>query len=241
MNKLETLLAQRTESFVAVPRTENEIFAFKRKNHGPHRLSRPFPGFHHCPFLGFIGGTKKRVGCLLHPSVPGNNGVDYRSLSWYGEQACQTYFCPSTHKLPSVYQSILIQTIDSWYTFGLIVTEHALLIAYFKEIETRLGRPVVVGDYVNNIKAADALNEFAELKTNWPYRRDDCPGPCNFFFENGLYPRPDFLLAIPTSWPSSYKEIFRELDSGFSSEKEIIEGCRLLDNLFVKTQQAIES
>ena len=241
MEKLEMLLTQRTVSFASVPRTEDEIFSFKRKNNGPHRLSRPFPGFHHCPFLGFIGGPKKRVGCLLHPSVPGNNGVDYRSLSWYGEQACRNYFCPSTDKIPRVFKLILIQSIDNWYTFGLIVTEYALLTAYFKEIEFRLGRQVVVSDYVNNIKAANALNEFAELKANWPYRRDDCPGPCNFFFENGLYPRPDFFHTIPAGWPTSYKEIFRELDSDFSSEKDLIEGCRLLDNLFVKTQRAIES
>ncbi|TKB10041.1 hypothetical protein [Desulforhopalus sp. IMCC35007] len=241
MEKLEMLLTQRTVSFASVPRTEDEIFAFKRKNNGPHRLSRPFPGFHHCPFLGLIGGLKKRVGCLLHPSVPGNNGVDYRSLSWYGEQACRNYFCPSTHKISSVFKLILIQSIDNWYTFGLIVTEYALLTAYFKEIESRLGRQVVVSDYVNNIKAANALNEFAKLKANWPYRRDDCPGPCNFFFENGLYSRPDFFHTPPGGWPTSYKEIFRELDSEFSSEKDLVEGCRLLDNLFVKTQRAIES
>ena len=32
--------------------------------------------------------------------------------------------------------SILIQSIDNWYIFGLIVTEHALVTTYFKEIDT---------------------------------------------------------------------------------------------------------
>jgi hypothetical protein len=237
--KLETLLAKRTETFAFVPRTENGIFEFQRKNKGPHRLSRPFPGFHHCPFLGFIGSKKNRVGCLLHPSAPGNNGVDYRSLSWYGEKACRSYFCPTTHKLPTVYQSIVIQTIENWYTFGLIVTEHALVIAYFKEMESRLGRKIVVSDYVENSRAADAFREFAELKAKWPYRRDDAPGPCNFFFENGLYPRPDLLYTIPDIRPSSYKEILRELDSDFASAKEVAAAYKLLDDLFVKTERAI--
>ena len=68
--KLEDLLSKRTKAFASVPRTEDGIYKFKRKNRGPHRLSRPFPGFHHCPFLGLIGGEKSRVGCLLHPTVP---------------------------------------------------------------------------------------------------------------------------------------------------------------------------
>jgi hypothetical protein len=144
--KLEKLLSKRTEDFTSVPRSEDGIFEFQRNNKGPHRLSRPFAQFHHCPFLGLIGEKKSRPGCLLHPATPGNNGVDYRSLSWYGEQACRTYFCPSTEKLPPLYQSILLQTIDDWYVFGLIVTEHALLTAYFKEVESRLGRHVTESD-----------------------------------------------------------------------------------------------
>jgi hypothetical protein len=237
--KLEILLSKRTKDFASVPRTEDGIYDFQKRNKGPHRLSRPFPQFHHCPFLGLIGGEQKCVGCLLHPAVSGNNGVDYRSLSWYGEQACRTYFCPATKKLLSVHQSILIQAIDDWYVFGLIVTEHALVTAYFKEVESRLGRQVAVSDYTKNIGAADAFREFAELKSKWPYRRNDSLGPCNFFFENGLYPRPDIFRATPDIGLSSYERILRELDSGFSSAKEIEAANQLLDDLFLKTDRAI--
>ncbi len=237
--QLGNLLSRRTEDFTSVPRTEDGIYEFKRKQRGSHRLERPFPGFHHCPFLGLIGSEKSHVGCLLHPEVPGNGGVDYRSMSWYGEQACRTYFCPTTHKLSPVYQSILLQSLDDWYVFGLIVTEHALVTAYFKEVECRLGRHLVVSDYTQNIEAKNALREFAELKLQWPYRRNDSSGPCNFFFENGLYPRADVFrktLAIP---PSSYEKILRELDSGFSSATEIAAADQLLAALFIKTERAL--
>ncbi|MCP4339124.1 MAG: hypothetical protein GY799_09625 [Desulfobulbaceae bacterium] len=240
--KLEILLSKRTEAFASVPRTEDGIYEFQRRNKGPHRLSRPFPQFHHCPFLGLIGGEKSRVGCLLHPATPGNNAVDYRFLSWYGEQACRSYFCPATNKLPTVYQSILIQSIDNWYDFGLIVTEHALMTAYFKEVESRLGRHIEVIDYTQNIAATDALREFTELKSiksKWPYRRDNSPGPCNFFFENGLYSRSAVFRASPDIWLSSYEIILRELDTGFSSAKEVAAADQLLDDLFLKTERAI--
>ncbi|MBU1565756.1 MAG: hypothetical protein KJ630_09015 [Proteobacteria bacterium] len=236
---LEVLLAKRTETFASVPRTEEGIFEFKRRNKGPHRLSRPFPGFHHCPFLGLIGDEKSHVGCLLHPAIPGNNGVDYRSLSWYGEQACRIYFCPATKKLPAVYKSILLQTIDNWYVFGLIVTEHALVTAYFKEVEFRLGRPIAVSDYTQNRVSTEAFREFAELKCKWPYRRKNSPGPCNFFFENGLYPRLGVVRKLLDIRQSSYEKIFSELDSGFSSAKEIAAADQLLDELFLKTVRAI--
>ena len=94
--KLEEMLLHRTEAFDSVPRTEEGIYSFQKRNEGTGPQSRPFPQFYHCPFLGLIGKEKCRVGCLLHPDVPGNNGGDYRILSWYGQQACQPYFCPST-------------------------------------------------------------------------------------------------------------------------------------------------
>lgn len=72
--------------------------------------------------------------------------------------------------------SILIQSIDKWYIFGLIVTEHALVTTYFKEVESRLGRHITMGDYTQNIEAMDAFREFAELKCKWPYRRKDSQG-----------------------------------------------------------------
>ncbi len=238
---LEILLLKRTEAFASVPRTEDGIFEFQRRNKAPHRLSRPFPQFHHCTFLGLIGEMKNRVGCLLHPSASGNNGIDYRSMSWYGELACRTYFCPATKTLPSVYQSILKHSIENWYDFGLIVTEHVLMSAFFREVELRLGRLIVEDDFTDNIGATHALGEFVELKLKWPFRRADCPGPCNYFFENGLYLRPEVYRAAPDIRLSSYEIVFRELDSGFSSVKEIEAAEKLLDDLFVKTKRAIAS
>jgi len=237
--KLEILLARRTKDFASVPRTEESIFEFQRRNKGPHRLSRPFAQFHHCPFLGLVGDGKRRVGCLLHPAVPGNNGVDYRSLSWYGEMACRSYLCPTTRKLPGVYQEIVKQCIDHWYDFGLIVTEYSLLTAYFKEVESRLGRPITLSDYGQNLPAINALKEFTGLKSLWPYRRHDAPGPCNYFFENGLYPRPDVFRATPDIPLSTYEEILRELDSGFLSAEEVEAADRLLADLFLKAERAL--
>lgn len=236
--KLEELLSRRSEDFASVARNEEAIFAYQRRNRGPHRLSRPFAQFHHCPFLGFIGDEKRRVGCLLHPNAPGNNSVDYRSLSWYGEFACRTYFCPSYRRLSEVHKAILLE-IDDWYVFGLIVTEYSLVTDYFRELESRLGRPVQQDDYTRNNPAARSLMAFAQLKSSWPYRRHSGLGPCNFFFENGLYPRPTVFRANDTIPLSKYELILRELDTGLSSVKQLEAAEQLLDDLFFMAEQAL--
>lgn len=237
--KLENLLWKRTEAFAAVPRTENGIYEFHRKYEGPPSRLRPFPDFYHCPFLGLIGDQKKRVGCLLHPAVAGNDGVDYRSFGWYGEQACRTYFCPATRKMSAVYQTILIECIADWYVFGLLVTEHVLVTAYFREVESRIRRHVTVSDYSRNIEAKHVFREFAQLRLEWPYRRKDRPGPCNFFFDNGLYQRPGVLRTAHEIRQSTYENIFGELDSGFTSVEEIETAEQLLDDLFFKSERAL--
>lgn len=239
--KIENLLLKRSRDFASVPRTEEDIYEFQRKNRGADRRIRPFRQFHHCPFLGLIGDPVSRVGCLLHPSAPGNNNIDYRSLSWYGEKACRTYFCPATKKLSVIYKSIVKQSIDDWYVFGLIVTEYTLITAYFKELESRLGRKVTISDFSLNNGARVALRKFTDLKSHWPFRRHDAPGPCNFFFENDLYPRPDIFRSSPDIPLSAYEIIFKELDSGFSSEHELAAAEEILDTLFFEAEQAITS
>lgn len=239
-NRLEKLLLQRTKNFAAVPRTEEALFHFQRDNRGPHRLSRPFAGFHHCPFLGLIGEKLSRVGCLLHPSAPGNDNTDFRSFSWYGELACRTYLCPTTKKLSPTHQLILTQTIDDWFIFGLIVTEHALIKGYFDEIEIRLGRQVSEKDFSLNETARQTLRNFSGLKCRWPFRKKNGHGPCNFFFENGLYTRPEVCRAHPGIRLSPFETILRELDSGFGSEKELIAAEQIIENHISRLVKALQ-
>ncbi|MFZ5572925.1 MAG: hypothetical protein ACOZF0_21200 [Thermodesulfobacteriota bacterium] len=231
-NALEKMLIRRTEIFAGVPRTVTGIDDFRMKIEGWTAPDRPFPRFHHCPFLGMIGGASGCVGCLLHPAAPGNNGVDWRGLSYYGGMACRTYFCPTYRHLPAVQLEILRASMDHWHPFGLIVTERKLLAAFFQELENRLQRPVRQEDFPPASQAAGLFQEFAALKMNWPHRRADAPGPCNYFFENGEYDRPPVQRtgeAIPVS---RYEDILRELDSAIASPDELFAAEQRLERLF---------
>lgn len=237
--KLEAMLAKRTEAFASVPRTEEGLDDFRIKIEGGTPPERPFPDFHHCPFLGLIGPGKSRVGCLLHPAATGNAGKDYRWVSWYGAMACRIYFCPTLRILPPSYQIIVRDTAEHWYLYGLIVTEHRLLAAFFGEVENRIGRRPVPADFPPTSEAAALFREFADLKLLWPHRRKGAPGPCHYLFENGEYDRPELQRESPSIPLSRYEAIFRELDSGFDSVEDLRRAEGRLDTLFERLAVAL--
>jgi len=218
---LEALLTRRTRWFAGVHRTVAGIDAFRDRVTKTEPEGRPFPDFHHCPFLGMIEDTGRRVGCLLHPLAAGNAGLDWRGLSYYGGMACRTYFCPSVRQLPARWLRAVRRSMDHWHLHGLIVTERSLLTELFTHLERRLGRPIESEDFSSR-PAAEALQDaFITLKSQCPFRRADAPGVCNYFFENGQYLRPEIEERCKGIAPSYFGAIFRELDSKFSSPSEV--------------------
>ena len=237
---LEALLTRRTRWFAEVPRTVAGIDAFRDRVTSAEPDKRPFPEFHHCPFLGMIEDDGRRVGCLLHPIAAGNAGLDWRGLSDYGGMACRTYFCPSVRKLPARWLTAVRRGMDHWYLHGLIVTERRLLTEWFMHLEKRLGRPIEADDF-SSVPAATALrNAFTNLKRQWPFRRPDAPGVCNYFFEDGQYPRPEVKMGEKKMLSSRFGAIFRELDSGFSSPSDIKAAEDKIEAMFTALVDALK-
>ncbi|MGA6924701.1 MAG: hypothetical protein WBY88_03405, partial [Desulfosarcina sp.] len=160
------------------------------------------------------------VGCLLHPLADGNDGLDWRGLSYYGGMACRTYFCPSVRRLPRRWLTALRQSMDHWYLHGLIVTERRLLEAFFEVFENRIGRPIDASDFSDPQDASRLRSAFRALKLEWPFRRTGASGICNYFFEDGQYPRPHLSASTRRFPDDPFNRIFQELDSGFSFEAE---------------------
>ena len=236
---LEAMLIRRTRWFAEVPRTVAGIDAFKASVDGTEPQERPFPDFHHCAFLGVIEDDGRRVGCLLHPLAKGNEGIDWRGLSYYGGMACRTYFCPSARQLPSRWLTAVRQSMNHWYLHGLVVTERRLLAALFTELEKRLGRVINTADFSEPVPAAALLKTLTTLKMNWPFRRQGAPGVSNYFFEDGLYARPAVKRKIKTLPASRFEDIFQELDSGFSSADDIEDAEAKIEGLLIALEMTL--
>ena len=237
---LEDRLKRRAEQFAHVSRTEDDIEHFRRETEGWSPEDRPFPDFHHCPFIGMIGENFSRVGCMLHPAAPGNNGQDYRYLSYYGAKACRSYFCPSAKTLAPRYQIIIRELIEDWFDYGLIITEHRLLKALFTEIEALIDRPVSPGDFPTGGRTRFDLQALLVLKLSWPYQRVDSQGPCHFPFDNGLYSRPELQWPTGTRSRRRFQAIFRELESAFLSESDVLQAERILNRPLRQLVQRLE-
>ena len=233
--KLTDILAERTEHFAAVKRQAQAILDFGQQVIAGLDQSRPFAGFHHCPFVGLIGRDLSRVGCLLHPLSTGNGGIDFRGLSYYGGMACRVYFCPSCRELSSDIKKCVRKITDNWYEYGLIVTESRLLNGFFNEVAARAGMPIMAERILESRFAGDAVRHFLQLKIDWPFRSNSASGPCNYFFTDKRYPRSATEYNFSAGGPSRYDAIFRELDSAFGSASELHRAERIIENLIDRT------
>ncbi len=227
---LLALLTERTAGFARVPRQADAIAAFGRLA-GERSGAGPYPDFHHCPFVGLIGAERLRVGCLLHPLAAGNQGVDYRGLSFYGGMACRIFFCAAYSRLSPVIKSLVRQSAASWYEYGLLITEVTLLKEIFAALENKIGAPLGEADMPVGGQGRRMMAHVLRLKTDWPFRGRPDPGPCHYVFEDRLYTKPAVVYPAPRAAPSVYDILLRELRSVFETPAELARAEELLTGL----------
>lgn len=189
LENLQAILEYRTGLYAQTPRTYEALENFADHITSVENQDRPFPEFHHCPYIGLIGENRDRPGCLLHPLGKGNNNTDFRGLSHWGGFACASYFCPTCHEVPARYKDILKGCADHWYIYGLFVTENHCLSNYFNLVEQGLGAHLDVNQALGCQAFKTAFQGFLDLKINWPYRPESFNRLGNYFFKDDLYPR----------------------------------------------------
>ena len=228
------MLTWRTDTFLHVKRDMDAILAFKEEVEDREPQKRPFPEFHHCPYIGLIGKKFLRAGCLLHPLLDENKGIDFRGLSYYGGMACRVYFCQTYYHLPAAFKEIVRETASNWYAYGLVITEIKLLSTIFEEVENCLNRPLTKNDILKNKNTLEAVRKLLDLKINWPFRRRSSSGPTNYFFEDRLYPRLPVNYETIGKPVSRYDTMLQELESQFNSANDLQAAEDLIGGLINK-------
>jgi hypothetical protein len=235
---LTELLRRRTELFGKTARDFDSLIRFKEQVEAIENQERPYPEFHHCPYIGFVGPTLSRPGCLLHPLNTGNDSVDHRGLSDWGGLACATYFCPTCWKLPARYKKILRMCCDTWYIYGLIIPETDMISSYFSLIEQKISCELDASSVFLNDAFKAAVQRFFHLKTTWAHRPEGFNRLGNYFFNDNLYPRFPIDYQRLEAVISDKDEILMALGSEFRTKKELESADQLLSEII---QAAVDS
>ncbi len=227
-NNLKTLLYDRTERYDNTAKEYDTLLEFQEITIKNESGTRPYPEFHHCPYIGLIGENRERPGCLLHPLGKGNNNVDWRGLSHWGGFACASYFCPTCSQLPTRYKKVLRICAGNWQVFGLVITEDKMIESFFQTIEKRIKGDISPEMFKQNKKLQETVTDFFELKNTWRYRREGFNEFGNYFFKDALYPRKEIDYAVFCQSKSEFDEIFKALGTEFKNKSEFNQGVETI-------------
>jgi hypothetical protein len=228
---LNRMLIRRTVLFKTVRRDCDAIEAFGRQMAAEADGSRPFPEFHHCPYVGLIGPAHSRVGCLLHPLAEGNNGADFRGLSYYGGLACRAYFCPSCRRVPKLFKDLICRAAADWYDYGLIITEAALLCALCDQLRLSINSSAGESAHTDAGTCLAIGRKLLNLKITWPFQTNPALDRVNYFFKDNLYTRPAVQYGDAADCGSRYDEIFKNLVSTFHTADQLRLAEAMMDTL----------
>jgi hypothetical protein len=222
---LSPLLEKRSDLFSSLGR-EPEIFqaAYARAMFPPGR--KLLEEIHNCEFLGFLDGEKKRVGCLLHPSV--NGGRDLREHCFYGKEICAGHFCPSHTHLTRVEQKSVVAALEDWYLYGLVITDIDLVKEFFRQAQTRLGDSLRE-ERLERRWVREALREFFALKESWKF------ASCRKRLGKYYFSHSEYQVArieYEKNWrikPSRFDKILVSLESDFQTPEEVLEAEAVIE------------
>jgi hypothetical protein len=77
-----------------------------------------------CPYVAFLDDGEQAVGCLLHPKLEVNEGVDLRNHGKYGQGLCEAYICAGLSTLRQagpmelVFFCYLQRACRDWYSYS---------------------------------------------------------------------------------------------------------------------------
>jgi len=227
------ILELQTKTFLALS-DYNNLSEYKRLVNAAIKNTKLFETIYNCEFLGFIDKEHQKTGCMLHPEV--TQIPDLRNNCFYGTEICESHFCPGFGCLRTVEQKAVIQSIDDWYLYALIITDIDLVKEFFKHVENRLGESIKE-KHLNNPGLNNALKDFFQLKENWEFMaKENRLG--KYYFSKAEYNIA--RIEYKEKWdipPSPFDKILVSLESEFKSLKELKKAESIIEDkiqVFIK-------
>ncbi|MDI9571497.1 MAG: hypothetical protein QM278_12445 [Pseudomonadota bacterium] len=211
-------LRRRVALMSGVERTTAGLEEFARIVRETEDMTKRYEVIHCCEYLGFLDAEERRVGCLLHPQQ--NDGADYREASFYGRELCDGHFCPSYHYLSREEKHALIEVIDDWYLYGLVVTDIDLVKGYFRLIAAGI-HETPNPKRLRGGPLHESVRSFFNLKLTWPFRDADANRLGKYYFDGAQYMIKYIDYEALGMEKSSFDQIFMSLSSNFSCREDV--------------------
>lgn len=180
-------LETRTRLFRQTERSAEALQRFETIIRESGAVSHVDDEIHVCEFTGFLDERFKIVGCMLHPSSPGNQGIDLRGLCHYGSMACKGFFCPAWDEPDRPHRRILLDTIDDWHLYGLVITDVDFVRSVFGLLEERLGKEIDRASLFSG-PALQVFRQMLSWKNSWPFGQPSSLRRSRYYFK-GSCPR----------------------------------------------------
>ena len=219
---LERKLESRTKIFGETERTAGALIEFEHIVRSSEDNAAVDEVIHVCEFTGFLDEDRRTVGCLLHPTAPGNSGIDLRGLCHYGSMACKAFFCPASECMEPAQREIVVQLVDDWHLYGLVATDLDFVGALFRLVEDRLGGPLTWQLLSRYPEACGVFRQMLQWKNDWPFCRGSRLRRSRYYFKSSGDTVPDELPDGVERVLSCIRFTYGE--SGLASdEKELVQ------------------
>ena len=182
---------------------------------------------YNCPFLGYLNSDETIVGCMLHPRQ--NNGKDWRDCAFYGKDICASHICISHNLLTYDEKIAVINAIDHWYVYGLVITDVDLVKSYFRLISEKLGEGIN-GSRLEEKSLKDAAKRFFNYTWDWKFQaKKNRLGRYYFSYPEYSVARIDYK-GFNRETVSQYDSILVSLSSEFKDENELREAEKTIED-----------
>jgi hypothetical protein len=179
-------LRTRARAFGSCLRSPEALLQYQRRIRSEEAVTPLDPEIHVCEFAGFVDADRRIVGCLLHPSSPGNDGVDLRGLCHYGKMACNMFFCPAWEELEPERRTMLVRAVKDWHLYGLVINDLDFLDALFGLMEIALGGPPESPRLASS-PASQVFEEMVRWKDAWPFKGVRSVRRSRYYFKRCRY------------------------------------------------------
>lgn len=177
-------LSTRTKRYRELVRGPEDLGRYAEATFAAEDFRKRYEVIYCCEYLGFLDHDEKKVGCLVHPMQ--NDGIDMRTVSFYGQEVCAGHICPSHHFIPRNQQLILLKIMDDWYLYGLCLTDIDLVVTYFRLIADRIGEELKPDVFDRPELKRKAL-EYFQWKLTWPFRSAEANRLGKYYFDGSQY------------------------------------------------------